>query len=146
MILELSETEARLGVSKTITLKTFMPCNPCLGRGYITGEKKICETCNGCKAIISFKQFDRIRLVCPGCEGQGYILEAISCEHCVGTGKVEEPMHLDIVFPPGTESGVITHKETKINVNVIPDTWTQSLQAAGASARKKLPTLRRKTQ
>ncbi len=100
--------EAAFGCEKEIQISKYVKCASCKGEGAAPGtSKKTCPTCGGSGRVIRmqrtpFGQFQN-QTVCPGCEGQGTIIEK-PCPDCGGTGKVKKTVKLSVKIPAGVDN------------------------------------------
>lgn len=100
--------EAALGVTKTIEVPHHVHCGACGGRGLLANaQPKKCATCGGAGQVIQAQGFLRIRTVCPGCRGQGQVVDPKDqCKECRGSGKVREVSELQVKIPAGAYPGL----------------------------------------
>lgn len=109
MSVEISLEDAFYGVVKDISVRTYVPCSACKGKGGEPSAGMVqCSTCSGRGEIKEerrtfFGSFSQVR-VCPACQGFGELPKKI-CETCKGSGRVigERKVSLEIV--PGIADG-----------------------------------------
>lgn len=103
--MELTLEEAVRGVEKKIRIPTLTACNTCDGTGAKPGTKpKTCTTCHGQGQIRMQQGFFAVQQTCPGCRGQGTIIED-PCSSCHGRGVKEETKTLSVKIPAGVDTG-----------------------------------------
>ncbi len=111
VIQELTLEEVLAGVTRHLSLKTYVPCSVCHGLGY---DKKQgtsqCSTCRGRGEIkverrTFFGNFAQVK-ACPDCGGSGEVPKA-PCTECRGKGRVIGRKELDVQIAPGIEDGQI---------------------------------------
>lgn len=95
-------------VEKDITLKKYVPCSRCQGRGAEPGTPlRECFSCRGTGTVQQMKRtfFGTItrEIRCPECKGEGRVPER-PCNVCSGEGRIrgEEDIHISI--PPGVDN------------------------------------------
>src|SRR4051812_5717575 len=90
--LKLTFEEAAKGVTKTIKVKKYVPCNTCGGSG--AKDKGSIQTCNTCGGSGQVRRVTNTFLgqmqtvtTCPTCNGEGTTITA-KCGACKGEGRV----------------------------------------------------------
>ncbi|MER3463109.1 MAG: molecular chaperone DnaJ [Chitinophagaceae bacterium] len=108
--LKLTYEEIAKGVTKSIKVKKYVPCNVCGGSGAKDkGNVQNCSTCGGSgqvrKVTNTFLGQMQTVTTCPTCNGEGSVVTA-KCNHCKGDGRVygEETVNIDI--PVGVQEGM----------------------------------------
>ena len=95
----------RDGLEKTFKYKRQTKCKSCDGFG---GEHQICSVCNGSGAVRQRKRtvmgMISTTVDCETCSGNGYVITN-QCNHCYGTGTIEELTELSLNLPKGIENG-----------------------------------------
>jgi molecular chaperone DnaJ len=108
--LKLSYEEIAKGVTKSVKVKKYVPCNTCGGSG--AKDKGSVQTCNSCggsgqvrKVTNTFLGQMQTVTTCPVCNGEGSTITA-KCGSCKGEGRVygEETVSIDI--PAGVQEGM----------------------------------------
>lgn len=108
--LKLNFEEIAKGVSKSIKVKKYVPCNTCTGTG--AKDKGSVQTCNSCGGSGQVRRVTNTFLgqmqtvtTCPTCNGEGSVVTA-KCTACKGEGRVfsEETVNIDI--PAGVQEGM----------------------------------------
>ena len=103
--LELSLEEAVFGTTAKIRIPTHVNCHHCNGSGAKPGTKpSTCSTCNGVGQVRMQQGFFSIQQTCPRCHGRGSMITD-PCNHCRGSGLVEEQKTLSVKVPAGVDSG-----------------------------------------
>lgn len=99
---EITLEESFAGIIKNITLRTYITCSDCGGKG---GEPaagmSACTVCNGRGEVKEekrtfFGSFSQVK-TCPNCQGFGEVPKKV-CSHCKGAGRImgERKISLDI--------------------------------------------------
>lgn len=113
--LKLSYEEIAKGVTKTIKVKKYIPCNTCGGSG--ARDKGSVQTCSSCGGSGQVRRVQNTFLgqmqtvtTCPTCNGEGTTITA-KCNTCKGEGRMygEETVTIDI--PSGVQEGM------QLNIN-----------------------------
>ena len=100
---EITLEDAFYGTTKDITIRTYIVCATCKGKGGdpVAGMVQ-CSTCNGRGEVKEerrtfFGSFSQVK-TCPACQGFGEIPKK-TCESCRGSGRIlgERKISLDIV-------------------------------------------------
>jgi len=115
--IEIPLEETLKDTKKKITLKKYVTCSRCQGKGAEPGTSvKECFSCRGTGRV---QQVRRTFLgsitqwgVCPECEGEGYILEK-PCNVCKGEGRIKEEEKIEFVVPAGIDTNQIFKVEGK---------------------------------
>lgn len=103
--LSITLEDAFRGKSEKITIPTDVACDTCSGSGAEDGSKpSACTTCNGIGKVRSQQGFFMVERTCPGCQGQGMVIEN-PCGDCRGSGKKKKNKTLDVKIPAGVEEG-----------------------------------------
>lgn len=98
--------EAVNGCSKTVTVDTQVPCDPCGGTGSADKSKPTaCPTCKGTGQQAMQNGFFAALVTCRACNGEGTVIKN-PCRSCGGGGTVRKPKTLQVVVPPGVDTGV----------------------------------------
>src|SRR5829696_4721078 len=108
--LKLNYEEIAKGVTKSIKVKKYVPCNTCSGSGAKDkGSVQNCNTCGGSGQVrrVTNTFLGQMQTVttCPTCSGEGSVVTA-KCTNCKGEGRVfsEETVTIDI--PAGVQEGM----------------------------------------
>ncbi len=107
--INISFTEAILGVNKKITVTKNSECDTCHGSGAKKGSKMdTCKTCGGKGKIHEVKRtilgnINNTRL-CDHCFGSGEIPKEV-CDECRGKGILKKTEEITIPVPAGVHSG-----------------------------------------
>lgn len=108
--LPLTLEEISEGVSKTLKVRKYVPCEACDASGAEGGKENytVCSTCEGSGEYRQvsrsvFGQFVNVQ-PCPACKGEGRIIEN-NCTACSGEGRVKGEETLDIDVPAGVTDG-----------------------------------------
>ncbi len=115
--IEIPLAETLKDTKKEITLKKYVTCSRCQGKGAEPGTSvKECFSCRGTGRV---QQVRRTFLgsitqwgVCPECKGEGYIPEK-PCNVCKGEGRVKEEEKIEFVVPAGIDTNQIFKVEGK---------------------------------
>ena len=108
--LKLNYEELAKGVTKSVKVKKYVPCNTCHGSG--AKDKGSVQTCSGCggsgqvrKVTNTFLGQMQTVTTCPTCNGEGTTITA-KCGSCKGEGRIygEETVSIDI--PAGVQEGM----------------------------------------
>lgn len=109
MVLSVSLEEAATGVTRTVEIPRWEPCDHCHGTGCEPGyEPRECPTCHGTGQVRS-----RVRTIfgdamsastCPTCGGRGKVVEK-PCTECGGEGRVHRRREQEIKIQPGVDNG-----------------------------------------
>jgi molecular chaperone DnaJ len=108
--LKLNYEELAKGVTKSVKVKKYVPCNTCHGSG--AKDKGSVQTCTGCggsgqvrKVTNTFLGQMQTVTTCPTCNGEGTTITA-KCNSCKGEGRIygEETVSIDI--PAGVQEGM----------------------------------------
>ena len=90
--LKLNYEELAKGVTKSVKVKKYVPCNTCHGSG--AKDKNSVQTCGSCggsgqvrKVTNTFLGQMQTVTTCPTCNGEGSIITA-KCGNCKGEGRV----------------------------------------------------------
>ena len=106
---ELELVEAAKGVTRTVPFSGVADCLTCRGTGAAPGTTpQTCPRCEGTGRLQSvsnsfFGQVVRTQ-ACPGCGGQGEVVES-PCSDCDGSGRIAEERSLEVEIPPGIHDG-----------------------------------------
>lgn len=107
--MQISFTDALLGVEKRISINKVSSCEICKGNGAKPGAKMhTCKKCNGQGQVREIKKtflgsISSARL-CDECLGEGQIPEA-KCENCKGAGVLKKDTEIKVNIPSGILSG-----------------------------------------
>lgn len=97
--------EAFSGKTAQIRVPGSVTCDQCAGSGAKAGTSpSTCRTCGGSGLVRASQGFFTIERTCPGCQGQGEIIED-SCEVCSGAGRISKERMLSVNIPAGVEDG-----------------------------------------
>jgi molecular chaperone DnaJ len=99
---EIPFLDAVRGAELPLQIRRPGPCPTCKGEG---GKgRRTCSACGGAGRR-PLRQFGLNALVqCEECGGSGAVY-AEECDTCAGTGRVREPVTLNVRIPAGVESG-----------------------------------------
>lgn len=97
--------EAVAGVTKQITIPTWVSCDQCDGSGAKKGTKpKTCHTCHGSGHVQLQQGFLSIQQPCQTCRGAGQVIEE-PCRFCSSQGRVKDQKTLSVKIPAGVDNG-----------------------------------------
>ena len=103
--MEIGLGEAFAGKTAQIRVPGSVTCDQCSGSGAKPGTTaSTCRTCGGAGRVRASQGFFTIERTCPGCQGQGEIIED-HCEFCSGSGRVAKERTLSVNIPAGVEDG-----------------------------------------
>jgi DnaJ-class molecular chaperone len=108
LTLELTDEEARTGVTRAVTVNRQVVCAGCAGRGSANTqvEPVACKPCGGAGQHHQTVGFMAVLATCPECRGMGRLIKE-PCVTCAGHGATPTTAELTIVVPPG-----VTHGQT----------------------------------
>jgi molecular chaperone DnaJ len=107
--LKLTLEELAQGVSKTIRIKRYVPCESCGGIGAADRNSvRTCSTCHG-QGQVQQRASSLFGVVmnvttCPNCQGQGKIIDR-PCSACEGQGRQMKTVTLKVDIPTGAGDG-----------------------------------------
>jgi len=96
------------GSSKTLRLRSLVPCDRCEGSGAKPGTStRPCPTCGGTGEVRHasqsvFGQFVSVA-PCPTCDSEGTVV-AEPCDECQGDGRVRKERDVKVDVPPGVDA------------------------------------------
>jgi len=94
------------GCSKSVTAPVAASCDPCGGTGSADKSKPgTCPTCKGSGQQTVQQGFFAIGMTCRTCNGEGTVVKN-PCKSCRGSGTVRKPKTVQVVVPPGVDSGI----------------------------------------
>lgn len=97
--------EAIAGVTRKITLPTWISCDQCHGTGAKQGTKpKTCSDCRGSGQVHIQQGFLAIQQTCHRCHGSGQMIDD-PCRFCSGQGRVKDKKTLSVKIPAGVDNG-----------------------------------------
>jgi molecular chaperone DnaJ len=97
--------EAVHGVTKKITIPSWVACKTCEGSGAKKGTKPVnCKTCAGMGQVRMQQGFFSVTQTCPTCRGQGQTI-GDPCPPCKGQGRSQESKTLSVNIPAGIDNG-----------------------------------------
>lgn len=103
--LELEFMEAVKGVSKTVTVDRFVPCDTCNGTGAKPGTAPTtCMTCQGQGVVMHRQGIFAARMACPTCHGAGNLIRD-KCPTCDGAARQQKEEQLKVTVPAGVDDG-----------------------------------------
>jgi len=107
---ELTLEEIAKGVTKTLKIPAFVPCEHCNGTGAKDGTAfATCNTCHGTGTVRQVQQtmFGAMESesVCPTCGGSGKVITE-QCQHCHGTGVNKKDEVVSFNIPAGVSAGM----------------------------------------
>ncbi len=105
--LHITLEEAARGVTKRVEIERAEWCPDCRGSGLRPGRRPVaCGYCGGAGEITQVRGMFRVVTTCPACHGQGAVIpEDGRCVECAGSGRVRVQRTLEIVIPPGVDTG-----------------------------------------
>jgi molecular chaperone DnaJ len=104
--LEIDLIEAAKGARKSFTIPRDELCQECGGGGSRRGTRPVkCRRCDGHGVVIQRQGFFSVQRTCPGCGGRGQVITD-PCTHCHGDGRVSVKRALEVMIPPGVDTGV----------------------------------------
>lgn len=103
--LEVTFTEAALGVEREIEVTRRSRCESCHGTGAKAGTSPVtCPACQGSGQVRMQQGFFAIQRPCPHCNGQGKIIRD-PCPSCHGEGLIPRTQKLKVTLPAGIDNG-----------------------------------------
>lgn len=106
--IELTLSEALLGVEREITIQKQSTCKTCKGTGAKDGKTKKCSKCSGSGYTVEQKRTMfgtmNVQVPCSECQGLGEVVEE-TCGDCSGAGVYKQPYTATIKIPAGIQSG-----------------------------------------
>lgn len=97
--------DAAFGVETEIELEKLHGCPACEATGCRPGTRiEDCRHCGGTGQVSRTQGFFSIRTTCPGCRGQGRVIND-PCPECRGTGQTLQKKKVFVKIPPGVDSG-----------------------------------------
>ncbi|CAM6100617.1 unnamed protein product [Calypogeia fissa] len=104
--LDLTFREAVQGCTKTVSFSTRLPCNSCRGTGVPFGAKvQKCKDCGGSGRTIIKQGWFAFESKCGSCAGSGQFVRE-KCSGCGGAGTVRGSKQVEVVVPPGVDTGL----------------------------------------
>lgn len=104
--LSLSFMEAANGCTKTVSVDVQGPCEPCGSTGSADRSKPgTCPACKGSGQQAMQSGFFAALVTCRMCGGEGTVIKN-PCRSCGGGGTVRKPKSVQVVIPPGVDTGV----------------------------------------
>jgi molecular chaperone DnaJ len=106
----LSFTEAALGVKKTVTFTRFEKCRDCNGTGARGGSDfSTCTYCNGSGRVRQTSRLGAFGVIenvvpCSACNGTGKIIRE-KCAACGGKGATKKTVSYEVNIPAGIADG-----------------------------------------
>jgi len=103
--LKLTLEELAKGVSKTIRIKRYVPCEDCQSTGANDRQSvRICSTCQG-QGKVQQRTSSLLGIVmnvttCPSCQGQGKTIDS-PCGPCEGQGRQMKTVTVKVDIPTG---------------------------------------------
>ncbi len=108
MDLEITLSEAILGVDKKIKINKISECKSCQGTGAKGGNTATCGACHGAGSTKKAQRtpFGTINMntACQDCDGIGKIAKD-KCADCAGAGAYKQLTEIDVKIPAGIQSG-----------------------------------------
>ena len=102
----LSFMEAVNGATKTVRAPVEVPCDTCAGTGSADKSKPtVCTACKGTGQQVMQDGFFTVSAACNRCGGEGTITKN-PCRPCGGAGTVRQVKNVEVVVPPGVDSGI----------------------------------------
>lgn len=106
---KLTLEEIATGVTKTLRIPTYMPCEHCKGTGAKDGVAfATCHTCHGTGQVNRVQQTPfgamQSQSVCPTCEGEGKTITE-TCQYCHGQGVERKDQEVTFTIPAGVSDG-----------------------------------------
>jgi molecular chaperone DnaJ len=103
--LEITFTEAALGVERELDIEHTINCRECSGTGAKKGTNaQSCARCRGRGSVFHSQGFFSVSSTCPQCGGTGSEIKD-TCINCKGLGQVKERKKLQFKIPPGIATG-----------------------------------------
>lgn len=101
----ISLEEAIAGVTRKITIPTWVSCDQCQGSGAKQGTKpKTCSDCRGSGQVHVQQGFLAMQQTCGRCRGTGQMIDD-PCRFCSGQGRVKDKKTLSVKIPAGVDNG-----------------------------------------
>ena len=102
---EITLSEAFLGVTKNIAFTIPTQCGTCNGTGSEKNEKPAeCSTCQGSGKVRMQQGFFIVERACGACHGSGQVIKN-PCKTCRGEGRVNKEKKLAVKIPAGVDEG-----------------------------------------
>ncbi len=106
MEMTVSLEEAARGAKKLVTIARGEQCPECEGGGARVGsQRSACRKCGGRGTRVRPQGFFTIQQPCADCGGTGTTISD-PCPTCRGRGRIEVPRILEIIVPPGVDTGL----------------------------------------
>lgn len=107
------------GVTKTLKIPTYVPCEHCNGTGAKDGVAfATCNTCHGTGSVTRVQNTIlgamQSTSVCPDCEGTGKIISE-NCSYCKGEGVERRDQQITFTIPAGVSDGQVLTVKGKGN-------------------------------
>lgn len=98
--------EAANGCTKTVSVDVQGACEPCGSTGSADRSKPgTCPACKGSGQQAMQSGFFAALVTCRMCGGEGTVIKN-PCRSCGGGGTVRKPKSVQVVIPPGVDTGV----------------------------------------
>jgi molecular chaperone DnaJ len=108
MDLEITLSEALLGVEKKLTVNKVSECKSCQGTGGKGGDTAQCGTCHGSGSVQRAQRTPmgtfNMQAACPDCDGVGQVVKH-KCTDCGGAGSYKQATDIEVKVPAGIQSG-----------------------------------------
>ena len=110
---DLTFTEACLGVKKTIKVNRNENCDACHGTGAKNGtEVETCSTCHGSGRVRVTRNTMLGQMItettCPDCSGAGKRIKT-KCDKCNGKGTIRVSKEIEVNIPAGIDEGQVIY-------------------------------------
>jgi molecular chaperone DnaJ len=103
--LDITFTEAALGVERELDIERSVNCRECSGTGAKKGTTpQQCTRCRGRGSVCHSQGFFSVSSTCPQCGGTGSEVKD-KCEVCKGQARVKERKKIQFKIPPGIATG-----------------------------------------
>jgi len=97
--------EAAAGATRNVKIKRRETCGTCRGTGAREGSSpQPCHRCGGSGHVVQSAGILRVQTTCPSCRGAGSVITD-PCPDCRGQGRVPRSASIDVVVPPGVDTG-----------------------------------------
>ena len=97
--------EAAAGVTRNVSVRRHATCGTCQGSGARAGSSpQACHRCGGSGNVVQSAGILRVQTTCPSCRGAGSVISD-PCPDCRGQGRVPNTNSIDVVIPPGVDTG-----------------------------------------
>ncbi len=108
MDIDITLSEAILGVEKELTVNKVSECKACQGTGAKGGNTATCGKCHGSGGTKEARRTPfgtiNMQVPCPDCDGTGKVAKD-KCKDCAGAGSYKQMTDIKVKIPAGIQSG-----------------------------------------